>query len=169
MVFMHFNGFSGSSSDGDPIWLAGDRQVHASSSWSLFIDYSDPGLIMAVLTPRLSTPESRIRVLRELVRIKVFTIICFFTIFFLKFWPLQYTLCLLLVVMSFFSTFTVLLVCKMMVVDVVKDNWNMCVNHYLLSVHGSSHSINQDQPSLQSYLEHKRPALPLLIYSFYGS
>lgn len=123
---------------------------------------------MAVLTPRLSTPESRIRVLREFVRVKVFTIICFFTIFFLKFWPLQYTLCLLLVVMSFFSTFTVLLLCKMMVVDVVKDNWAMCVNHYLLSVDEGLHSINQGQPSLQLYLEHKRPALLVAIYSSYG-
>ncbi|PVF94165.1 hypothetical protein CPB86DRAFT_789337 [Serendipita vermifera] len=85
------------------------------------------GLALAILIYWLSTPGTRIHALRELVRVKVLTIATFASIFFIKLGPVEYILCLSLVVISFFSTFIVLLVCKMVIADVAKDSQTLIV------------------------------------------
>jgi hypothetical protein len=86
------------------------------------IDIFPLGLIAAILIPRLSMPNSRVQLLRSLIRIKLLTTLCFVMIFYLHFWPMQDILCLALVITSLFTTLNIILVCKMMVVEAKGDN-----------------------------------------------
>ncbi|PVF95340.1 hypothetical protein CPB86DRAFT_788082 [Serendipita vermifera] len=91
---------------------------------AVIIQYGWPvtGLIGAILVPRLSKPKNRVQLLRDLVRAKLLTMVCFILLFWVHWWLAEDILCLALIVASFFSTYVIILVCKMMVVDATRAN-----------------------------------------------
>jgi hypothetical protein len=84
------------------------------------------GLLGAILVPRISNAKNRVQLLRDLIRVKLLTTACFVLTFYLHFWPMEDILFLSSLVVSFVATYTIILVCKMIVVDVKNEDISWC-------------------------------------------